>query len=160
MIVFCLLCFFFEKKILFLASLLELLGELFPSTSTSSTTTTTLNEVSEQMTNRLRVALDSLDALTARRKPLVGKLYFRLLESILRSERTRLASIAGYRDTLLALLAHDRFHRSLLVCCVEIVAAAYNVQVVKRFEISAQVVLSNIYMHKGCASTCDNDAWH
>jgi hypothetical protein len=57
------------------------------------------------------------------RKKLAGQLYYRLLEKLIRFEQHRLGAKA--KTSLAALLTHERFHRSLLACCVEIVIVCY-----------------------------------
>lgn len=52
-----------------------------------------------------------------------GKLYYLLLEKLVRFEQQRLGERAA--SNLAALLTHELFHKSLLACCVEIVIVCY-----------------------------------
>jgi hypothetical protein len=116
----------------------ELLDECLPASPSSGVTTGTAlldgaeaaysaTDAKRDVHTRLRTMLDSTTALAGARRSAAGKLYCRLLEALVRSERVRL-SPALQTSTLAALLAHDRFHRAVFACAVEMVAAVHGVQ--------------------------------
>ena len=60
------------------------------------------------------------------RKQIAVKLYYKILEEILRSEEARLKKDDNPVN-FSALLTNEKFHKSLLACCVEIVASVHKV---------------------------------
>jgi hypothetical protein len=68
--------------------------------------------------------IDALELHPKARSVYVRKLFYRLLEAMLRAELARLHT-AGRSAEFTALLQNEHFQRSLLACCVEIVVVAY-----------------------------------
>jgi hypothetical protein len=60
------------------------------------------------------------------RKQIAVKLYYKILEEILRSEEARLKR-GDNPVNFSTLLNNEKFHKSLLACCIEIVAAVHKV---------------------------------
>jgi hypothetical protein len=68
--------------------------------------------------------IEGLELHPNARSVFVRKLFYRLLEAMLRAELTRLGR-SGRSADFAALLQNEHFERSLLACCVEIVVVAY-----------------------------------
>jgi retinoblastoma-like protein 1 len=62
------------------------------------------------------------------RQTLTIKLYYRILEAILLAEETRLKKEKGVSEVnFTVLLNNDKFHKSLLACCLEIVIVSHKI---------------------------------
>jgi len=97
----------------------------------------------ETLSASLKIEADAFTGLVTEwsEKPRIDlgvKLYYKLLESILLAEETRL-----HQTNFTALLINDIFHRSLLACCVEIVLFSFKMTdmafpyILHRFQLKA-----------------------